>query len=153
MHVSKSVSPSLMSDFCDPVYCSPPGSSVNGILLARILEWVAVPFSRRIFPTQGLYPGLPYCRQILYCMSHQSHHDLNKHTTGSLTPDTLRRGQKKCSHPCQDLTACNPLLGQPGKAQCLSESYPRGRGLGAGGRTAETNANCPQQPLHPNPRH
>jgi len=26
--------------------CSPPGSSVHGILQARILEWVAIPFSR-----------------------------------------------------------------------------------------------------------
>ena len=31
---------------CDPVDCSPPGSSVHGILQARILEWVAIPFSR-----------------------------------------------------------------------------------------------------------
>ena len=32
---------------CDPMDCSPPGSSVHGILQARILEWVAMPFSRR----------------------------------------------------------------------------------------------------------
>ena len=31
---------------CDPVDCSPPGSSVHGILQARILEWVAYHFSR-----------------------------------------------------------------------------------------------------------
>ena len=31
---------------CDPVCYSPPGPSVHGILQARILEWVAVPFSR-----------------------------------------------------------------------------------------------------------
>ena len=31
---------------CDPMDCSPPGSSVHGILKARILEWVAVPSSR-----------------------------------------------------------------------------------------------------------
>ena len=31
---------------CDPMDCSPPGSSVHGILQARILEWVATPFSR-----------------------------------------------------------------------------------------------------------
>ena len=31
---------------CDPIDCSPPGSSVHGILQARILEWVAIPFSR-----------------------------------------------------------------------------------------------------------
>ena len=31
---------------CDPMDCSPPGSSVPGILQARILEWVAFPFSK-----------------------------------------------------------------------------------------------------------
>ena len=31
---------------CDPMVCNPPGSSVCGILQARILEWVAIPFSR-----------------------------------------------------------------------------------------------------------
>ena len=31
---------------CDPMDCSSPGSSVHGILQARILEWVAIPFSR-----------------------------------------------------------------------------------------------------------
>ena len=30
---------------CDPKDCSPPGSSLHGILQARILEWVAIPFS------------------------------------------------------------------------------------------------------------
>ena len=30
----------------DPLDCSPPGSSVHGILQARILEWVAISFSR-----------------------------------------------------------------------------------------------------------
>ena len=31
---------------CDPMDCSPPGSSVHGILQARTLEWVAIFFSR-----------------------------------------------------------------------------------------------------------
>ena len=31
---------------CDPMDCSPPGSSVHGILQARILEWVAIPSFR-----------------------------------------------------------------------------------------------------------
>ena len=35
---------------CDPVDCSPPASSVHGILQARILEWVAVPSSRGSSP-------------------------------------------------------------------------------------------------------
>ena len=35
---------------CDPTNYSPPGSSVHGILQARILEWVAIPFSRGYSP-------------------------------------------------------------------------------------------------------
>ena len=31
---------------CDPMVCSPPGSSFHGISQARILEWVAIPFFR-----------------------------------------------------------------------------------------------------------
>ena len=34
---------------CDPMDCSLPGSSIRGILQARVLEWVAVSFSRRSF--------------------------------------------------------------------------------------------------------
>ena len=36
----------LCLTLCNPMDCSLPGSSVCGILLARILEWVAIPFSR-----------------------------------------------------------------------------------------------------------
>ena len=32
---------------CNPMDCSPPGSSVQGIFQARILQWVAISFSRR----------------------------------------------------------------------------------------------------------
>ena len=56
---------------CDPMDCSLLGSSVHGILQARILECVAITHSRGIFPTQGLDLGLLYCRQILYCLNHQ----------------------------------------------------------------------------------
>ena len=34
--------------FCDPKDCSPPGSSVRGILQARLLEWVAISYSNEI---------------------------------------------------------------------------------------------------------
>ena len=44
--------------------------TVHGILQARILEWVAFPFSRAIFPTQGSNPGFPHCRRILYQLRH-----------------------------------------------------------------------------------
>ena len=104
---------------CDPMDCSPSGSSVHGIFQARVLEWGACaikstwkwkservsrsvvsdslwphglgptrllcPFSfpgkntgvgshsllQGIFLTQGLNPGLLYCRQILYHLNHQ----------------------------------------------------------------------------------
>ena len=58
----------LCLTLCDPMHCSPPGSSVRGILQTRILEWIAIPFSRG--STQGLNPGLLHCRQILYLLSH-----------------------------------------------------------------------------------
>ena len=31
---------------CDPMDCSPPGSSIHGIFQARVLEWIAISFSR-----------------------------------------------------------------------------------------------------------
>ena len=44
----------LCSTLCDPMDYSSPGSSVHGILQARILEWVAMPFSRgSIQPRDG----------------------------------------------------------------------------------------------------
>ena len=57
---------------CDPMDCNLPGSSVHGILLARILEWIAShSLLQGIFLTQGLNPGLLHCRQILCHLSRQ----------------------------------------------------------------------------------
>ena len=50
----------LCLTLCDPMDCSLPGLSVHGILQARILEWVVIPFSR------GSNLGLLHRRQILY---------------------------------------------------------------------------------------
>ena len=47
-----------MSDSCDCTDCSPPDSSVHGVLQARILEWGAIPFSRDL-PNPGIKPGSP----------------------------------------------------------------------------------------------
>ena len=52
----------LLYDLMD---CSTPGSSVHGILQARILEWVVISFSKGIFLTLGSNSGLPHCRQTL----------------------------------------------------------------------------------------
>ena len=43
----------LCLTLCNSMDCSPPGSSVWGILQARILEWVVIPFSGDL-----LYPGI-----------------------------------------------------------------------------------------------
>ena len=47
---------------CDSMDCSLPGSSVHGIFQARILEWVAISFSRGIFLTQGSNPSILHCK-------------------------------------------------------------------------------------------
>ena len=47
-----------MSDFCDPMNCNPPGSSVHGIVQATILEWVAIP-SPGDLPNPGIEPKFP----------------------------------------------------------------------------------------------
>ena len=60
----------LKPTVCDPMDCSSPGSSVHGILQARILEWVAIPFSSDL-PDAGLSLSLLYHRQIPYHLSHQ----------------------------------------------------------------------------------
>ena len=54
-----------------PALCDPMDYTVHGILQVRILEWVAVSLLQGIFPTQGLIPGLPRCRWILYQLSHK----------------------------------------------------------------------------------
>ena len=61
----------LCLTLCNPMDCTLTGSSIHGILQARILEWVAIPFSRGIFPTQGSNLRLLHCKQILYHLSQQ----------------------------------------------------------------------------------
>ena len=53
---------------CDPVDYNQPGSSVHGILQARRLEWVAIPFSSG--SSQPRDQTQAHCRQILYRLSH-----------------------------------------------------------------------------------
>ena len=43
---------------CDPLVYSPPGPPVHGIFQARILEWVAIPFSGDL-PDPGIESGSP----------------------------------------------------------------------------------------------
>ena len=72
--------PTLLNIF--PLYCLSPHAILNR---SRILEWVAIPFSRGSSLTLGLNPGLLYCRQILYHLSHQGSHIRQHYIIKSIT--------------------------------------------------------------------
>ena len=65
---------------CDPMDCSPPGSSVHGVLQARTLEWAAIPISRGSSPPRGqargscmaggFFTACPYCPHIRHPAPH-----------------------------------------------------------------------------------
>ena len=102
----------LVAQLCDPVDCSLTGSFVRGILQARILGRVAIPFFRGIFVIQGWNPGHLHCRQILYrlshreglCLSYMAFHILSYvHFCLPAFPQWKRR----CSQSC----TCNPTSG------------------------------------------
>ena len=75
---------------CDPMDCSPPGSSVHGILQARILEWVATPSSRTSSQARGQTHNSYVsciCKRVLYRQYH----------LGSPTRLILLHKQSKCT--------------------------------------------------------
>ena len=56
---------------CNPMDCSLRGSSVHGDSPSKNTGGGCHAFLQGLFPTQESNPGLPYCRQILYYLSHQ----------------------------------------------------------------------------------
>ena len=58
-------------NLCDPMDCSPPGSSVHGGSLGKNTGVGCQALLQAILPTQGSNPCLLNCRQILYHFSHQ----------------------------------------------------------------------------------
>ena len=56
---------------CDNMDCSLPSSSVRGDSPGKNTGVGCHALLQRIVPTQGLNPGLPHCRQILYHLSYQ----------------------------------------------------------------------------------
>ena len=60
---------------CDPMYCSLPGSSFYGDSPGKNTGVGGHALFQGIFPTQGLNPGLPPCRWILYQLSYQGSPD------------------------------------------------------------------------------
>ena len=60
----------LCLTLCDPMDCGPLVSSVHGILQAKILEWIAIAFSRGSFDP-GIEPGSPPLQADSYHLSHR----------------------------------------------------------------------------------
>ena len=56
---------------CNPINCSPPGSTVHGDSPGKNTSMDCHALLQGIFPTQRLNPGLPHCRRILCCLNHQ----------------------------------------------------------------------------------
>ena len=75
---------SLCPTLCDSIGCSPPGSSVHGILQARILEWVAMPSPRRSSQPQGSNP-------CFFCLLHQQADSLPTVPSGKPVPQFPHR--------------------------------------------------------------
>ena len=61
----------LCPTLCTPMYSTLPGSSVHGILQARILEWVAIPSCRGCSRLRDRTHVSSIGRQILYHLRHQ----------------------------------------------------------------------------------
>ena len=60
----------LCPTLCDPVACSPPGSSVHGESPGKNSAVGGHALLQGIFLMQGAKPGLLHRRQILHCLSH-----------------------------------------------------------------------------------
>ena len=59
---------------CNPMYYSRPGSSVHGILQARILKWVAIPFSRGSSQSRDwAWVSCPAGRFFTICATREAH--------------------------------------------------------------------------------
>ena len=88
----------LRPTLCGPTVYSLPGSSVHGILQARRLEWVAIPFSR-VSSQPGTDLGLLHCRQILYHLSHQGSPKDNLWFGESVSPSVV---SNSFANPCKN---------------------------------------------------
>ena len=72
--------------FCNPMDCSPSGSSVHGISQARILEWVAISLSRGSSQSRDQI-HVSFTGRILYCW--EAHHKNNKHKNTEETHSSI----------------------------------------------------------------
>ena len=94
----------LVAQSCPAFYnlmdCSPRGSSVHGDSPGKNTGVGYHALLQGIFPSQGLNPGLPYCRWILYQLSYLGL---------SLFKSSLKRGWRICLWPVP-LHSCHPQV-------------------------------------------
>ena len=81
-------------NLCSPMGCNPPGSSIHGSLQARILEWVAISFSRG-YPNPGIEPGSLALRQTV---NHQSHREAIKKKNQKIVLTDTGKALDKIQH-------------------------------------------------------
>ena len=97
---------------CDPMDCSPqaplswdsPGKN-TGVGYYALLQG--------IFPTQGLNPGLPHCRQILYQLSHKGNPRILEWVAYTFAVDLPNPGIELGSSALQADSLPTELSGQP----------------------------------------
>ena len=115
---------------CDPMDCSPPGSCVHGILQARILEWVAIPFSKESswprdrtwvscigdgFFTNLSHQGHPLYINIYTQLNHFAYLKLTQHCKSTILQLKIKRKKNRD-------VANGPMVKTP-------SFYSRGRGF------------------------
>ena len=123
---------------CDPMDCSPPGSSVLGIFQARILEWLAIAFSRgcpqprnwsRVSHCAGTFFTIWASREDCMCHTHVFNSQDKVNWKPQCTSVTVQRvlripGMKRigdrgfiCSWlslvPCTKHASCKPMVAWP----------------------------------------
>ena len=84
---------------CDPMDCGPPDSSVLGILWARILEWVAIPFSRgSSLPRNQTQVSCIAGRFFTIWATREAHFTAYVWQNWDVSPDTRQPGQPRIIH-------------------------------------------------------
>ena len=91
---------------CDPMGCSLPGSSIRGIFQAKVLEWVAISFSRGSSQPRNQTQVSHIAGIFFYDLSHQGTYPLANLTDSSVqSPSLASRGippGQKCHLPLSD---------------------------------------------------
>ena len=107
--------------------CNPMDYTVHGILQARILKWGSLSLLQGILPTQGLNPGFPHCRRILYQLSHQREADPFPRWQGQSGPRTEASADAEPTQPsllCPAQTAGSGHTGGMSKPSLLNPFDP-----------------------------